>query len=79
MLMVSPNHVVEDTVAHNVSEDETKQERAITSGAQILPLFGWWYHANKASVLLDLIGSYGECLWLCDSVALVSYQASYIS
>ncbi len=55
--MVSPNHVVEDTVAHNVSEDETKQERAITSGAQILPLFGWWYHANKASVLLDLIGS----------------------
>ncbi len=48
--MVSPNHVVEDTVAHNVSEDETKQERAITWGAQILPLFDWWYHANKASV-----------------------------
>ncbi len=55
--MVSPNQVVEDTVAHNVSEDESKQERTITSDGQILLLFGWWYHANKVSVLLDLIGS----------------------
>lgn len=55
--MVSPNHVVEVTVARNISEDETKQERAITSGAQILPSFGWWYNANKAVVLLDRIGS----------------------
>lgn len=33
-------HVVKNTADHNECEDETKQERTVTSGGQIRLLFG---------------------------------------